>query len=352
MLLKATGKTCNKLRKFLLERNEITYMTTPIYYCVTVDTEEEWDWNSGYPTGQTHVANIALLPEFHRRITATGAPVVYFTNHAVLANPSSREMIQRISQEPGSEIGLHIHPWNTPPVAPVERVPPRDSFLHNLPWPEAKSKLDTVLSAFREAGLKPQSFRGGRYSSSVAIQNHLRDAGIWIDASVLPYSTWEDEGAPDYRGRDLTPRRLPPRHPGDKPLWELPLSFGYTRKSQGFWNRALKLADTKLGRLARVTGIMDRTGIVSKAWLNFENPLAERMLEFLNVLRMLRPSMVSFTLHSSTLLPGGSPYTRTSADVNRMMERAEAVLNQLRNWPEFAPATYTATATHLESQHR
>ena len=97
---------------------------------------------------------------------------------------------------------------------------------------------------------------------------------------------------------------------------------------------------------------LDRTGVVSKAWLNFENPLGERMLQFLAVLRHLRPPFVSFTLHSSSLLPGGSPYNRTATDVARMLDRADNALKLLRDWPEFQPATMTEIATHLETTHR
>ena len=327
-------------------------MPEPIRYCVTVDTEEEWDWNSGYPTGPTRTSNIALLPAFQDRMADFGTAVVYFTNHAVLADPAGRAVIQQLAAKPKVEIGLHIHPWNTPPLAPMESVPARDSFLHNLPWGEAKAKLDTTLAAFRDSGLQPTSFRGGRYSTSPQIQNYLRDAGVWVDCSVLPFNTWADDGAPDYRQRGLEPVRHAPRSDGDNSLWELPLTFGYTRIAQRFWDRALKSADSKLGRAARLTGILDRTGLVSKAWLNFENPLRERMLQFLAVLRRLRPPFVSFTLHSSSLQPGGSPYNRTATDVAKMLERAENVMKLIRGWPEFQPATMTEIATHLETTHR
>ena len=76
------------------------------------------------------------------------------------------------------------------------------------------------------------------------------------------------------------------------------------------------------------------------------------MLQFLAVLRRLRQPFVSFTLHSSSLLVGGSPYNRTEADVARMLDRAETVLNTVRGWPEFRPATMTEIATHLETTQR
>ena len=327
-------------------------MPDPIRYCVTVDTEEEWDWQSGYPTSPTSVRNIAELPKFQAVCETAGAAVVYFANHAVMSDPTATAIIRDLAKRPRTEIGLHIHPWNTPPVAPAPTVSARDSFLHNLPWEEQAAKLTSTLNAFRAAGLAPTSFRGGRYSTSKQIQDFLRDRGIWVDCSVLPGNTWADDGAPDYRHRNLAPVRLPPRHSGDKPVWELPLTFAATRRPFGFWKSVLGAADTKIGRTIRATGVLDRFGIVSRAWLNFENPLGNRILKFLAALRTARPPFVSFTLHSSSLMPGGSPYARTPADVERIHRTAVKVLSTVASWPDFAPATATEIATHLEAAHR
>jgi len=327
-------------------------MSDAIRYCVTVDTEEEWDWASGYPTGPTSVTNITRLRDFHALCERSGAAVVYFANHAVLKDPPAREVILELSKRPRTEIGLHIHPWNTPPLADAVSVSQRESFLHNLPWPEQRAKLDTVLEAFRDAGLSPTSFRGGRYSTSTEIQNHLRRSGVIADCSVLPWNTWPDDGAPDFRDRDLSPRRLPPNEHSDRAMWELPLTFGCTRTNQQSGAKWLKFADGTLGRVLRLTGLFDRLGFVSRAWLNFENPLGERMLRFLRVLRKLRPPFVSFTLHSSSLLPGGSPYAKTDADVERILRTAKAALETVAAWPEFLPATATEIAHHLEAAHR
>jgi hypothetical protein len=320
-----------------------------IRYCVTVDTEEEWDWDSGYPTGPAAVSNISRLPAFQDVCERVGTAVTYFTNHAVLANPESRRVMQELAKRPKVEIGLHIHPWNTPPLAPVAKVPPRDSFLHNLPWDEQRAKLDAVLAAFRDSGLSPTSFRGGRYSTSPQIQNHLREHGVWVDCSVLPFNTWADDGAPDYRRRDLAPVRV--SHPAG-PVWELPLTFGYTRKPYPFWATVLRAADSSVGRAVRAAGVLDRLGVASRAWLNFENPLGERMLRFLTALRADRPPFVSFTLHSSSLLPGGSPYSRTDADVTKLLANLEDVLRTVAGWPELAPATMTEIAHTLEEAHQ
>ena len=166
---------------------------------------------------------------------------VYFVNHAVLNDPAATAVIQQLAARPNVEIGLHIHPWNTPPLANTPSVPTRDSFLHNLPWDVAKAKLDATLDAFAAAGLTPTSFRGGRYSTSPEIQTHLRNRGVLADASVLPFTTWADEGAPDFRDRTTQPvRRAMPAGA----VWELPLTFGYTRRPFAKWHGVVSAAGT------------------------------------------------------------------------------------------------------------
>jgi hypothetical protein len=320
---------------------------SPTPFVVTVDTEEEWDWASGYPTGPTRTENISRLPEFQAACERSGAAVTYFVNHAVLADPSSHRVILDLAARPRVEIGMHIHPWNTPPLQPVERVPVRDSFLHNLPADLARAKLDTVYATFAECGLRPVSFRGGRYSSSPAIQQWLRDRGFVADSSVLPYSHWVDDGAPDYRARDPRPVRLP----GDPPLWEIPLSLGFTRRPFGFWRRALATAGSPLLRPLRLVGLLSRFGVVERAWLNFENPLGEAMLSLARALRRMRLPYLCFTLHSSSLLPGGSPYAPDPAVVERLFSTLTRTLEQLAADKGLAPATVAEIAQHLET-HR
>lgn len=316
-------------------------------FCVTVDTEEEWDWASGYPTGPTRVWNVALLPRLQQLCERHAAAVVYFVNHAVLSDPTATTVIQHLAARPNVEIGLHIHPWNTPPLANGPSVPTRDSFLHNLPWEVAKAKLDATLGAFAAAGLRPTSFRGGRYSTSPEIQDHLRNRGVLADASVLPFTTWADDGAPDFRDRNPVPvRRVTPAGA----LWELPLTFGYTRRPFAKWHGIMAAAGRGVWKPLRAVGLMDRLGIVRKAWLNLENPAYSDPAGFVPVVAAERLPFACFTLHSSSLLPGGSPYCPTQADVDRLLTRTEQCLSAAvtAGW---RPATVTQTAKELEEEY-
>lgn len=320
-------------------------------YTVTVDTEEEWDWDAGWPTDNLAVTNIACLPDFQQRCARHGAAVTYFTNYAVMNDAVARETMRTLAQQPGVEVGMHIHPWNTPPLDYQGPVAARETFIHNLPAELAVAKLKTVYERFRDIGLTPTSFRGGRYSSGPVMHRFLQTHGFVADASVVPYTTWADDGAPDYRHRTVFPARLPPAGPDGPALWEIPLSYGFTRRPFAFWGSVYHQVERSALRHLRLLGLADRLGLVRKAWLNLESPLSGNMLVFLRQLQRMGVPCVNFTLHSSSLVPGGSPYTRTPADRERLLARIDEVLAALAQWQEFQPATMTETAAHLEREY-
>jgi hypothetical protein len=322
----------------------------PRFVTITVDTEEEWDWELGYPTRlPASVNNIAELPRLQDSCDRFGAAVTYFVNYAVLCDPTARRVVAELAQRPNVEIGFHIHPWNTPPLDSREKVPPRESFLHNLPWELAQAKLETVWSAFQEMGLKPVSYRGGRYSTSPEIQRWLRERGFIADCSIVPFATWPDEGAPDYRSRDLRPRRHPPEEGFPAGFWELPLSFGVNRRRMRFWMSFLEGAAKAPWRWFRIVGILDRLGWVRKSWLNLETPDGDRMLDFLKVLQRLDLPALCWTFHSSSLVVGGNPYATTGSNVQTVWRRLEMALQEMARRPEaFTWATSAQVAQHLE----
>ena len=320
-------------------------------YAMTIDTEEEWDWNGPYPVTGLSVKNVRNLPRFQDLFARHGVAATYFTDQAVFDDAEARGVLLDLAKRERVEIGLHIHPWNTPPLAHNGPVQPRETYLHNLPDDLIDAKLSSVYQRFVEHGLRPTSFRGGRFSSGGRIHAFLRDRGVLVDSSVVPYSRWEEDGAPDYRHRDLTPVRLPPRHEGDRPLWEVPVTLGFTRQPFAFWGRFYdRVAHSRLGRL-RLIGAAERLGVVRKVWLNFEAPLGRHMLPFLKKLRGTALPCVVFMIHSSSLMAGGNPYAPTEADEDRIYAQIDEVFGALAGWPDFRPAMMTEMATQLEEQH-
>jgi len=324
-------------------------MTT--LYTMTIDTEEEWHWDAGWPTRNLSVHNIRQLPKLQELFARHGVAATYYTNQAVFDDNGAKTILLDIARQPRVEIGMHIHPWNTPPFDPDESVQARDTFVHNLSEDVVIAKLSSVYQRFVDHGLKPTSFRGGRYSCGPIVAEFLRDRGFIADASVVPYMTWMDNGAPDHRHRDNYPVRMQPRRSGDAAFWEIPLTLGFTRRPFRFWQRVFDRIENSWLRKLRLIGIAERIGLIRRVWLNFEQPLGKNMVPFLRKLRRMNLPCICLTVHSSSLMAGKNGFTPTQADEDRLFAYMDEVFRILAEWPEFQPATVSEVALKLEELH-
>src|SRR5262245_43685310 len=323
----------------------------PTLYTMTVDTEEEWHWNTGWPTQDLRLENIGRLPKFQDLCERHQVATTYFTNQAVFDNPEARAIVLGIAKRRHVEIGMHIHPRTRPSFDRREPVQARDTFVENLAQDTVIAKLDSVYQRFTENGLQPTSFRGGRYSCGPIVRDYLRRRGFVADSSVVPFITWSDDGAPDHRERDLAPKRFAPRQPEEQAFWEIPLTLGFTRRPFRFWQRTLdRIEHSWLGKL-RLIGIAERLGIVRRVWLNFEQPMGRNMLPLLKKLRHMNLESIVLTVHSSSLMAGKNEFTPTAADEERLFAYMDEVFSTLAQWPDFQPATITETARRLEENH-
>ena len=326
-------------------------MADLVYVMMTVDTEEEWDWNGPFPVAGAGITNVGHLDRFQSLCERHGMAATYFTNHAVMADPRGSAVIRSLAGRPSAEIGMHIHPWNTPPLEPSGVITPRDTFLHNDTPAMVEAKLETTYAAFLAAGLKPTSFRGGRYSSGGEIHAFLRRRGFVADCSVVPYTTWPDDGAPDFRDRGPMPVRLSPGRDGEQALWEIPLSLGYSRPPFALWASVFRTIEQTALRRLRLIGLAARLGLVRRVWLNFEVADRSDWTPFMRLLQRMGVPCITLTVHSSSLVAGLGPYTRHADDERRLYERIDTVFGSLRRLPGFIPATVSDVARILESKH-
>ncbi|MEM7256226.1 MAG: hypothetical protein AAF404_02435, partial [Pseudomonadota bacterium] len=276
-------------------------------YAVTVDTEEEWDWDAGWPVTRHSLDNLACTPGFYELCRTHGARTTWFTNWSVMNYEPTRATVMELTDNTDAELGMHIHPWLTPPFAANDECGARDSFLHNSPSTVIHQKLETVWQVFADNGCRPKSFRGGRYSCSPEIQNYLQhpQRGFTADASVVPFTTWPDDGAPDYRHRNHLPRRVPPPRKNGTALWEIPVTLAYTRKQIEFWADTFNKIEGSFLRHLRLCGILSSSGVVRRVWLNFEATPPADIIALLAFLEKLEVPCVTLTLHSSSLMKGG-----------------------------------------------
>ncbi len=265
----------------------------------------------------------------------------------------TRACVLGITDNSDAELGMHIHPWLTPPRAANEENCARNSFLHNRPTELIHRKLDSVWQLFEQHNRRPVSFRGGRYSCCDKIQKYLQhpDRQFVADASVVPFTTWSDDGAPDYRHRNHLPYRVPPTEEGASALWEIPVTLGYTNSPIEFWAKTFNRIENSFLRHLKLVGMLNSSGLVRRVWLNFEVATAKDIIALLLLLEQLDVPCVTLTIHSSSLLAGGNPYSQTQKRVDEIFACVEEVLAFLAGRQRYTPVTIGELANQLETEH-
>lgn len=322
---------------------------------VSIDTEED-NWLPSR-SGIT-VENIREIPGLHAFLSRLGVRPTYFATYAVGSCSWAAPILRGIEETRAGEVGAHLHPWNTPPLA--EELGGPNTMLKNLPAELQLAKLEALTSRLTEAmGRRPTAFRAGRYGLGPQTVDVLVRCGYRVDSSVTPFTSWlrYDDG-PDYNGAPLGPYSLASgqrdvRLPvPDGPLLELPVSCGYSRVPYGRWHTVYRLLSSRVLRPFRLHAIAARTGLLRRIMLSPEGASAAEMLTLARSLIAMGTMLLHCTWHSPSLRPGLGPFVRTHDDVARLYACVERLIETLDHTAElrFMTVSEAAAAWAAERQ--
>jgi hypothetical protein len=150
--------------------------------------------------------------------------------------------------------------------------------------------------------------------------------GYTVDCSVTPHVSWQlakgdptQNGGSDYSGFPSDPYFVSLEDlstPGDSPLLEVPMS----------------ILPTGTGPLRRVVQALPRRSLAGRignrlsppvAWLRPNGRNRRQMQRLLIEVRREGRTYAEFMLHSSELMPGGSPTFRTEASIEALYRDLE-----------------------------
>lgn len=307
-------------------------------FLITIDTEGDNLWSR--PRDIT-TRNAAFLPRFQQLCERYGLRPTWLTNWEMAQCPVFTEFARDVLRRDTAEIGMHLHAWNQPPLAPLsEDDGARLSYLIEYPEPVLREKVRVLTDALEQRfGLKMRSHRAGRWAFNELYARVLVENGYDTDCSVTPHVSWAGHpgatrGGSDYRGFpesayfvDLNDIR----RPGNSPLLELPMTI-LPRRRPALLRPAERLLErTSLGRrvIHRLLGA-DR-------WLRPNGRNRRELLAVLDTARRERRDYVEFMLHSSEYMPGGSPVFPDEASIERLYSDLEMLLAAAA--PQFAGQT-------------
>jgi hypothetical protein len=321
---------------------------------MSIDTEED-NWEPR--VGEVTLDNIRELPRLQTFLRGLGARPTYFTAYRVLQEPWAAATIRALHEEGTTEIGAHLHPWNTPPLGGEDGL--GTTMLKNLSPAIQLAKLERVTAALTETvGTPPTAFRAGRYGFDGTTVEPLLRCGYRIDSSVTPYIDWEDtDRGSNFVGAPVDAYRVAPGHdvrtPAPRgPLLEIPLSIGYTRSRFDARDALRRKLEGFPWRLAHLAGIAWRTGLVRRVILSPETNGVRDMLALSRRLIERGTRHLQMTWHSPSLRPGLSPFVTTARDRDRFYGAIQGYVEGLARLTTIRFATVSEAGAALDPASR
>ncbi len=300
-------------------------------FIITIDTEGDDLWSR---PREITTRNASFLPRFQRLCERYGYRPVYLANYEMALSEAFVEFGLDVLRRQAGEIGMHLHAWNSPPLVPLT-----DDDYHYQPYlveyPDAvmREKIKVVTEVLQERfGQAMISHRAGRLGFDGRYAAMLLEFGYRVDCSVTPGIDWSaTPGAPGGRGGSNyshypdEPYFLQPRElavPAASGLLEVPITVEKGQLCQRApWVYQLPLVRRVCNRLAPKLN-----------WLcPGENGL-RGMRQAAYDARRRGAHCVEFMLHSSELMPGGSPAFRTPRAIESLYEALEILFAELSGW--------------------
>src|SRR6266516_803566 len=301
-------------------------------FIITIDTEGDDLW--ARPREIT-TRNAEYLPRFQSLCERFGFKPVYLTNYEMAMSDVFVEFARDVLARGAGEVGMHLHAWNSPPLVPLTSdechfLPYLIEYPHHVM--QEKRKVVTSLLEDRFAPAMA-SHRAGRLGFDGRYAAMLLDEGYRVDCSVSPGLDWSGHpgdpsgnGGTDYTHFPLDPYFLSPTDisaPTSGGLLEVPMTI----RSSGLYRRAPWVYRIPLLR-------QTANRLVSRELYHLcpgENNL-RGMLRAARAARADGAAHAEFTLHSSELMPGGSPTFRNAWDIERLYQDLEILFEELSTW--------------------
>jgi hypothetical protein len=290
-------------------------------FVLTVDTEEEFDWDKPLAKGDHSVHTVPRLGKFQQFCEGLGVCPIYLIDYPVANSPVAADVLRAPVAEGRAEIGIQLHPWVSPPHN--ESVNEFNSFAGNLPPELERAKFLRLRDRIEQNfGVTPQIYRAGRYGAGPATAAMLSDAGIAVDTSVRARFDYSASGGPNYRDFPVEPWWID-RAGG---LMELPLTTVYwgPLRRQGPW------LYPKMWRVPRLRGALARIGLLERIPLTPEGVTLEEAIRGIDMAIDDGLPVLVFSFHSPSLAPGYTPYVRSEEDLDQFYAWWRGVFTYLR----------------------
>jgi hypothetical protein len=283
---------------------------------VGIHTEEEFDWDKPHDRTATGVAHMRHIHRAQEVFDAFGIVPNYVVDYPIATQREAIAPLKHYADAGRALIGAHLHPWVSPPFD--EEVNARYAYPGNLPRALEQEKLRRLTAAITTAfGSPPLTYLAGRYGFGPNTGDILETLGYEVDISVAASIDYTADGGPDYSGFTSDPFWFGRR----RRLLGLPGSGGYVGWLRGGGTPMYRRLTHPRLRRARLSGAVARLRLLERIRLSPEDYSEPEMRRLTRALLADGIRVFVFSFHSPSVMPGGTPYVRSDADLARFLEK-------------------------------
>ena len=287
----------------------------PPYLIVGIDTEAEFDWNQPFSRSKTCVDSVSQQHLAHDIFDRFGVIPTYLVDYAVATNDAAVKVLREYQEAGRCEIGAHLNPWINPPYE--EHVGAFHSYACNLPNGLERRKLELLTGRIEEQfGNRPRVYRAGRYGIGQGTPAILEDLGYRIDMSVVPFTSFDRDGGPDFCDFDYRPYWIG----SERRLLEIPVTCGFAGSISGMGHRLFPLLSSRVGMWLRLPGVLARLRALERIRLTPEGISFSELRRLTQSLLNAGCRIFSFTYHSPSLAPDNTPYVHDKSELVALLQ--------------------------------
>lgn len=269
-------------------------------FIITIDTEGDnlWGWREGMPLT---TENTLYLPRFQKLCEEYGFIPTWLCNWEMVNDDRFVDFARGKLEENLCCVGMHLHAWNTPPYYPLPHheksgLPYLIEYPRNIMRDKIVSMTELMEKRF---GRRPKVHRAGRWAINGDYFSMLAEMGYTADCSVTPHVDWKTSvgQTPGFDGPNYMDENVSiSKRDG---ILEIPVTTLWSEKD----GRAL--------------------------WLRPNRVNLDEMIYLIEQFKKSDMDYLMFMIHSSELMPGGSPTFLTEGGIKILYEHLNIIFESI-----------------------
>lgn len=287
-------------------------------FLITIDTEGDNQWDNSHDTS---TLNVNFVPRFQELAEKYDFKPTWLCNYEIVMNDDFVDYMRKKQNENKCEIGTHLHAWNNPPLVDLNQINNERSYLIEYPEKIMEEKIEFLTNLiFSKFGKKPVSHRSGRWAMNDKYFELLKKYGYLVDCSVTPHINWNScLGCTGLQGSNY--QQYSESYYFDKSgIREVPMTI---RKIHIFQKNRIKRIKNFFGELYRF--ILGRY-----QWIRPSNDFCIDGIKKVIKKCSLNNEYIMFMIHSSELMPNGSPNFKSEKDIESLYDNIDNIFKYLK----------------------